>query len=157
MMKAARAVRSLLFCGALLAAPAADAEWLEQRPRPLALALSAGTYLFFVHEAGVEVVVADRIAIGAKAVYFPGPSAETHVFPSVAIGSRRSRSSAGYVALTWVPGSTSEAFGGTLGAGYERAFAGGARVYGEAGLLGGAGDEGSIFLPSLLIGLRLRF
>ena len=125
-------------------------------PRPVAGALSVGTYLFLVHEASAEVLVVDRLGIGARAVYFPGPGAELHVLPSVSLGSQRSRPSAGYVTLAWVPGSSGKAFAGTLGLGYERALPNRIRVYGEAGLFAGVGEEGGVALPYLLVGVRLR-
>jgi hypothetical protein len=98
--------------------------------------------------------VADRLAIGARAVYFPG--AEVEVLPSVTLGSPRSRPSAGYVTLAWVPGSSRRAFAGTLGLGYERALPIGIRVYGEAGVFAGASDEMALAAPYLLVGVRLR-
>ena len=145
---------AVLLCSLPLPARAADDTGGGGRPRLVTGAVSIGTYLFLVHEASAEVLVADRLAIGARAVYFPG--AELQFLPSVTLGSPRSRPSAGYVTLAWVPGSSGKAFLGTLGLGYERAFPNQLRVYGEAGVFAGASDEFALAVPYLLVGVRLR-
>jgi hypothetical protein len=155
MVKPVVVAAAALLCGLLLPARGADAGW-GGGPRPVAGAVSVGTYLFLVHEASAEVLVADRLGIGARVVYFPGAGAELHVLPSVSLGSPRSRPSAGYVTLAWVPGSSGKAFLGTLGLGYERAFPNQLRVYGEAGVFAGASDEFALAVPYLLVGVRLR-
>jgi hypothetical protein len=147
---------AVLLCILPLPARAADDTWGGGRPRLVTGAVSIGTYLFLVHEASAEVLVADRLAIGARAVYFPGPGAELHVLPSITLGSPRSRPSAGYVTVAWVPGSSGKAFLGTLGLGYERAFPNQLRVFGEAGVFAGANDEFALAVPYLLVGVRLR-
>ena len=157
MVRSTIAAAAVLLCSLALSARAAGAEWGEGRSRLVTGAFSAGTYLLFVHEASAEVVVADRLAVGAKAVYFPGAVAELHIVPSVTLGSRRSRPSASYVTVAWVPGSSGKAFAGTLGLGYERALPNRIRVYGEAGLLAGVSEEFALAVPYLLVGVRMRF
>lgn len=144
-----------LLCGLLLPARGADAGW-NGGPRPVAGVFGAGTYLFVAYEASAEVLVADRLGLGAKAVYFPGWGAELNVLPSVTLGSPRSRPSAGYVTLAWVPGSSGKAFAGTLGLGYERALPYRIRVYGEVGVFAGASEEFALAVPYLHFGVRLR-
>jgi hypothetical protein len=147
---------AVFLCSLPFPARAANAESGGGRPRLVTGAVGVGTYLFLVHEVSAEALVADRVAIGARAVYFPGPGAELHVLPSVTLGSARSRPSAGYVTLAWVPGSSGKAFAGTLGLGYERAFPNRIRVYGEAGVFAGASDEFALAAPYLFVGVRLR-
>jgi hypothetical protein len=155
MVKPVVGAAAALLCGLLLQARAADAEW-DGEPHLVTGAFSLGTYLLFVHEASAEVLVADRLAVGARAVYFPGPGRELHVLPSVSLGSGRSHPSATYVTLTWVPGSSAKAFGGTLGVGFERVLLHPLRAYGEAGVLALVGQEGGVVLPYLHVGVRLR-
>ncbi len=111
MVRAASLVPAGLFCGVPFAAETADAEGFDERPRPIAVALSAGAYVLppsgsFPREASAEIVVADRFAIGAKTLFF-----ESDPLLAVAIGTRRSRPSATYFALAWMPASRSDGFG----------------------------------------------
>jgi hypothetical protein len=66
------------------------------------------------------------------------------------VGSSRSRPSAGYVSIAWVPGSPL----GALGLGYEAALRGRIRLYGAAGVVGAIGAGA---LPYGQLGVRLRF
>jgi hypothetical protein len=101
-------------------------------------------------EVSAEVIVGDRLAVGGKALFALGDTSGATLVPYVALGSPRSRPSAGYVALAWLPGSPL----GTLGIGYEAALRGPVRLYGEAGAIGAIG-EGA--LPYAQLGVRLRF
>jgi hypothetical protein len=159
-------VRSVLVAASVLSwalslpARAVGAEW---GPGGFLSGGSAGvgTYFGFVWEASAEVVVADRLALGAKAVYVPGwggGSGEAAILPSVSIGTRRSLPSAAYFTFSYVAGSSGDAFAGTLGLGYERTLLDRMRVFGEAGVFGGFSEEGGgAVLPYLLVGVRWRF
>jgi hypothetical protein len=127
-------------------------------PATLSGAVGLGTYFGLVYEASAEVVVADRLAIGAKAVYVPGwgySPGEAAVLPSLSVGTPRSLPSVGYFVLACTR--SSSGFGGTLGLGYERALPNRMRIYGEAGVAGARAGEGAAILPYLLVGVRWRF
>jgi hypothetical protein len=148
---------SVLLWGLSLPARAGGGEW--GGGELLSGAVGLGTYYGLVYEASAEVVVADRVAIGAKAVYLPGweGEGELGVLPSVSLGTPRSLPSAAYFILACTPGSSSGSFGGTLGLGYERTLPNRMRVFGEAGVVAAAGKEGGGALPYLLVGVRWRF
>ena len=145
--------------GLSLPARAAGAEWGPGGF--LSGSASVGTYFGFVWEASAEVVVADRLALGAKAVYvhgWGGGSGEAAILPSLSIGTRRSLPSAAYFTFSYVPGLSGDAFAGTLGLGYERTVLDRVRVFGEAGVFGAFSEEGGgVAAPYLLVGVRWRF
>jgi hypothetical protein len=147
---------SVLLAGLLLPGRSAQAESSTEGPRSLGAAVSGGAYVFVpyllvLQEVGAEVVVGDQVAIGGKAVFSLGNTDGPILVPYIALGSPRSRPSAGYLALAWLPGSPM----GTLGLGYEAALRGPVRLYGEAGVLGAIGEGG--VLPYGHLGVRLRF
>ena len=107
-------------------------------------------YLVPLGEVGAEVVLGDRLAIGGKGVFALGDTSGATIVPFVAVGSPRSRPSAGCISFAWVPGSPV----GALGIGYEATLRGQIRLYGEAGVVGAIG-EGA--LPYGHLGVRLRF
>jgi len=108
-------------------------------------------YLVPFQEVNAELVVADRVAIGGKALFALGDASEVIFVPCVAVGSPRSRPAAAYVAASWLPGSTL----GTLGLGYEATLRGPVRLYGEIGVVGSIGEFAG--LPYGNLGIRLRF
>jgi hypothetical protein len=154
MRQSAVVAASVLLSGLLLPGRPAQAEWSVSNPRRLGGALSGGTYvlpyLVLIQDVSAEIVVGDRLAVGGKALFVLGNTDGTTLVPYVALGSPRSRRSAGYVALAWLPGSPL----GALGIGYEAALRSGIRLYGEAGVVGAMG-EGA--LPYGNLGVRLRF
>jgi hypothetical protein len=140
----------------LLPAPSAWAEWGPGHL--LSGSAGAGTFLGFAWSASSEVVVADRLALGANAVYVPGSGGdpgEVAILPSVSIGSRRSLPSATYVTVSLLRGSSGSF--GALGLGYERRLRGPMRIFGEAGAFGGVGEEDGAISPYALVGVRWRF
>ena len=159
MLRSVVVAASVLFWGLSLPASAGGGERGGGRPAILSGAVGLGTYFGFVYEASAEVVVADRLAVGAKVVYFPGwgGEGELGVLPSVSLGTPRSLPSAAYFILACTPISSSGSFGGTLGLGYERALPNRMRVFGEAGVVAAVGKEGGGALPYLLVGVRWRF
>ena len=108
-------------------------------------------YLVPFQEVNAELVVADRVAIGGKALFALGDPSDVLFVPFIAVGSPRSRPSAAYFAAAWLPGSTL----GTLGLGYEATLRGPVRLYGEIGAVGSIGELAG--LPYGHLGLRLRF
>jgi hypothetical protein len=155
MVRSVIVAASVLLWGLSLPARAGG-EW-GGGPDFVAGAVGAGTYFGLVYEGSAEVVVADQLAVGAKAVYFPGWGGESElaVLPSVSIGSPRSLPSAGYFVLAGTR--SSSGFGGTLGLGYERALPNRMRVYGEAGVFAAGGREMGFVGPYVLVGVRWRF
>jgi hypothetical protein len=110
MRRSAMVVASVLLASLLLPGGSARAEWGAQGPRSLGAALSGGAYvfvpyLFVLQEVGAEVVVGDRVGIGGKAVFALGGGGGPILVPYVAVGTPRSRPSAGYLAIGWLPGS----------------------------------------------------
>jgi hypothetical protein len=154
MQRLAIVAASVLLSGQLLPVRSVHAEWSAKVPWSVGGAVSGGAYVFLPYlvplgEVGAEVVLGDRLAIGGKGVFLGDMSGATLV-PFVAVGSPRSRPSAGYASIAWVPGSPL----GALGLGYEATLRGQIRLYGEAGVVGAIG-EGA--LPYGHLGVRLRF
>ena len=147
---------SVLVAGLLLPGRPAAAEWSPKRPGGPGVALGTGAcvflpYLVPVQDVSAEIVLADRLAIGGKALFTLGDASEVVFVPFVALGSPRSRPAAAYIAAAWLPGSTL----GTLGLGYEAALRGPVRLYGEIGAVGSIGEFAG--LPYGHLGIRLRF
>ncbi len=156
MRRSAVVAASVLFAGLLLPGRPAVAEWSAKGPRGLGAALGTGAYVFIpylvpVQDVSAELVVADRVAVGGKALFALGDANGVLFVPFIAVGSRRSRPSAAYFAATWLPGSTL----GTLGLGYEATLRGPVRLYGELGAVGAIGEFAG--LPYGHLGVRLRF
>jgi hypothetical protein len=147
---------SVLLTGLLLPVPSAQAEPRVNVPWRVGGAVGGGGYVFIPYlfplgETSAEVVLGDRVAIGGQAVFALGEMGGAMFVPFVSLGSPRSRPSAGYLTLAWVPGSTL----GTLGVGYEAVLRGPVRLYGEAGVVGTFDFQGA--LPYGHLGVRLRF
>ena len=155
MQRSAIVAASVLLSGLVLPVRSVQAEWSVKVPWRVGGAVSGGANVFLPYlvplgEVGAEVVLGDRLVIGGKAVFALGDMSGATLVPFVAVGSPRSRPSAGYVSIAWVPGSPL----GALGLGYEAALRGQIRLYGEAGVVGAIG-EGA--LPYGQLGVRLRF
>ena len=147
---------SVLFAGLLLTDRPALAEWSPKTASGLGAALATGAWVFLpylvpVQDVSAEIVFADRVALGGKALFAFGDPGEVVFVPFIALGSPRSRPSAAYIAAAWLPGSTL----GTLGIGYEATLRGPIRLYGEAGAVGSIGEFAG--LPYGHLGIRLRF
>jgi hypothetical protein len=155
-MRRSLLVASVLFAGLLLVGRPTAAEWSPSGSRGPGLALGTGAcvvlpFLVPFQDVSAELVLADRFAIGGKALFALGDPGEILLVPFVALGSPRSRPSAAYLAAAWLPRSTV----GTLGLGYEAALRGPVRLYGEVGAVGAIGE--SSVLPYGHLGVRLRF
>jgi hypothetical protein len=155
MQRSAVVAASVLLSGMVLTVPSVQAEWSVKGPWRVGGAVSGGVNVFLPYlvplgEAGAEVVLGDSLAIGGKALFALGDASGATLVPFVALGSPRSRPSAGYISIAWLPGSPL----GALGLGYEAALRGRIRLYGEAGVVGAIG-EGA--LPYGHLGVRLRF
>jgi hypothetical protein len=122
------------------------------------VALGTGAYVFLpylvpVQDVSGELVLADRFAIGGKALFAAGHPGDAVFVPYVAVGSPRSRPTAAYFSAAWLPGSAM----GTLSLGYEGRLRGPVRLYGEIGAVAAVGESVGVGLPYAHLGVRLRF